>query len=913
MSRFGERVFGWLLGLYPREFRQQYREDLAAFFRQERTHPKYGTGPFRGVRFWSATLTDLLRTAWSERAPGWSRAAADRPALVRHLPHAHYSPIARLRTDLRDGWRGLWSSAGVTIAALTVLMLGIGASTAIFSVVDAVALRGLPFDEGTRLVSVSETNLPSGSASPVAPQNYADWRARQDVFEHLAAASFGPTLVPQEPPRDSLRSYAVTASLFDVLRVAPAYGRRILERDERPDAPRVVVLSDRVWRSRFGSNPAVIGQVVAFESGAYEIVGIMPPGFTYPVSRTGVPSVDVWIPFVWTPSRAIRGNSRTYSLSVVGRLRPDVTLELANVRMTQIRDALAVEHPTWFNDHGVLVRRLQDVIVPGQIRSWMVLLLGAVMFVLLIACLNVANLLLARATARVRELAVRAALGATRWDLARALLFESLMLAVIGTVGGVLLALWGVEILRTNLPGNVPRLATASVDLRVLAMAAGAALASGIVFGTLPAVRLSRPDILGLLRQGGRSDGMGGASQPIRTAFVVVQIALSVVLLSGAGLFVTSFVRVATRDLGFDPTRVSSIWVGGALMSSDLFKPPTTPAAGAKLVAARAQLFTIVDRIRAIPGVTAVSPLIGGLPLSGNSVTLTVQHADRQSPAFTGDAEPFVHGVGPEYLDVMQGRLLRGRWIRPDDTDGAQPIVVLSDEAVRRYFGERDPIGARLLLDGVERTIVGVAQSMRLRGPELPPYAEAFVPYLQTTQENAEIVLRAAAGASVMLPAVQAAVREAAPQLTVDQPSSLERRLAELMAQRRFNMIVLAVFGALAVAIAAAAVYGLMAFLVTQRTREIGVRVALGAVPRGIVGLVLRRAAALIVAGLTIGLAGAAAIEPSIRSFLFDARPHDLALYAGVAAILLAVGLFAALGPARRAARVDPLVALRAD
>ena len=819
--------------------------------------------------------------------------------------------LNRLRTDLRDAWRGLWSAPGVTIAALTVLTLGIGASTAIYSVVDAVALRGLPFADDSRLMAVSETDLRNGRPITVAPQNYVEWRARQDVFEHLAAGASGLRLVTIDRPVESVAAYQVTASLFDVLRVAPAMGRPLFARDEHIDAARVAVISDRLWRRRFGADPAILGRTVAFATGTYEIVGVMPPEFTYPVSRTGTSVVDLWVPFVLTPKFSTRSGGRTYLLSVVGRLRPEITMDSASARMTQIRDALAQEHPTWFQDRGVMVRSLRESIVSQSVRSWMVFLLAAVLFVLLIACLNVANLLLARTNARGRELAVRAALGATRWNISRVLITESLMLALLGTIGGVLLALWGVEILRTSLPGNVPRLATAAVDLRVLTVAAITALSTGILFGTIPALRASRPDVIRLLRAGGRPHT--GAGHSVRTVLVVAEVALAMMLLVGASLFIASFARVATTDLGFDPKRVMSVWIGDALISSELFKPPATAAARTEVASARAQLFMVLERTRAIPGIVAVSPLIGGLALTGNSVTLPIQHADRLTPPFTDDDEPYVHGVGPEYLDVMSAQLLRGRWVRADDTDGAPLVVVLSDEAVRRYFGDRDPIGRDILLDGVPRTVVGVVKSMRLRGPELPAYREAFVPYLQTTQTSAQLVVRTAPPGGPIAPALQAAVREVMPGKVAEEPLPLERTFEAMLAERRFNMIVIALFGGLAALVAAIGVYGLMAFVVAQRTREIGVRVALGAVPRGILRLVLGRAASLLLIGLAIGLAGAAALEQFVRVFLFNARPHDPALYVAVAVVLLGAGLIAAYGPARRAARVDPLVALRAE
>jgi putative ABC transport system permease protein len=887
MTGRGERIFVALLRLYPREFRARYHDDLVAFFRQDRAHPRYGSGPLRPIRFWSATLLDLARTAWRHRA---------RPRPV--------APFGRLREDLRDGWRGLWAARGVTVAALAVLTLAIGAGTAIFSVVDAVVLRGLPFADPDRLVSVAEVSLPGGRLSTVAWPNYADWRARQDVFDTMAASAHGGQLTTADAgPAERLRLVRITASLFDVLRIAPARGRRFTAADEVPGSPRVALISDALWRRRFHSRPDIVGQMLTFENGAVEVVGVMPRGFMYPLGSVLVSNVDFWMPFVPTAAATLRTGGRTYSLTVVARLRPGATLAHASAQMSAIRDGLAREHPRWFVDHGVAVLPLADAIVGPQVRAWMWLLLAAVGFVLLIACLNVANLLIARAAARRRELALRAALGATRWSLARALIIESVMLSLMGAALGVLVAFWGVALLRGTLPEHLPRLASVVVDLRVLGVTAAAALGTGLLFGTLPALQFARPNVAAALQQGGRSHAGGQTGHGLRTTLVVAEISLAVILLAGAGLFLMSFVRVLGIDLGLDPRQVIAIDIS-----------PRRPAPPAVLdrAASQAQVVAAMSGVQSTSGVIAAAALGGGLPLSGGSISVPIQLGGREGPSFTGDDEPFIHIVTSGYLDVVRGTLLRGRFILDSDVAGAPPVVVVSDEAVRRYFGPQDPLGRTVLLDGSARTVVGVVRAMRHNGPEASVRAELFVPYLQGDQPGGEIVFRAANPAP-LLPRIQEIIRAAAPAAVVSEPQTIEGHFASLVAQRKFNMLVLALFGALAVLIAAAGIYGLMAFLVSQRTREIGVRIALGAVPAGVLRMVLGRASRLMLAGLAIGLAGAAALERLVRGFLFDARPHDPALYAMVAVVLLTAGLAAALGPARRAARVDPLIALRAE
>jgi predicted permease len=901
MTGPGDRLFAWLIRLYPREFRRQYADDLLAFFRQDRAHPKYGTGRLRPVRFWIATLRDSIRAAWAQR-----RASAA-PASLTTRPAR--GAAGRLGHDLRDGWHSLWAAPGVTLAALAVLTLGIGAGTAIFSVVDAVVLRGLPFDEDHRLVRVSETDLKSGRPVSVAPQNYLDWFASPDVFEHTGATAGSIPFVTADEPVESLRVWRVTASLFDVLRVQPVRGRSFLPSDEQPGAPAVAVISDALWRRRFGGDPSIVGRTFASRSREVRIVGIMPPGFSYPVSVTGAGTVDAWVPFTWTDAMRVRGNARNYLFSVLARLQPGVSVDDASARMALRRASTAARYPAWFEDRGVVVMRLQDAIVGASVRSWMFLLLNAVAVLVLMACLNAAHLLVARAVTRAPEMAVRAALGASRWDLARGLLVQSLVVSLLGAAGGVLVALWGVEILRTTLPGNVPRLADVVVDLRVLGIATAAAIASGALFGTIPAMHASRPDVITLLGQAGRSQSGGPTTRRIRGGLVIAEVALAVVLLSGAALFLASYRRVTTVDLGFDPTHVVSVL--DAVMGTTFLVPAETADEQARARTGQAVGADLVARIGAIPGVIAVTPMQGGTPLSGNRVTVPLQHPDGRT--FAGDDEPNVRSVGPEYLDVLRAALIRGRWIAATDRSGADSIVVLSQEAARRYFGSADPIGARVRMNGYGRTVVGVVQSIRWGGPESDIDPEVFIPFAQTSHPSAQVLVRTASDPGSLIPAFEAAVRSAAPGTTTVGVVKLEERYAALIAQRKFNMIVLAIFGTVAVAIAAVGVYALMAFTVAQRRRELGVRMALGAVPRFIVSLVLGGALRLLFAGLVPGLAAALLLEQWAQAFLFNAPTPDVALYAGVAFVLVTAGVIAAVGPARRATRVDPLVALRAE
>jgi putative ABC transport system permease protein len=469
-----------------------------------------------------------------------------------------------MRDDIRAAFRSLTSSKTFTIVALLVLALGIGASTAIFSVVDAVVLRGLPFDEADRLVAVGQRRVPNAdeprrpdpdpeAVSSAAPQNYMDWAARQQVFESIAAIA-GSSFALREPGAEAedLRGQRVTAGFFDVLRVEPRLGRRFGAENETEGQHLVAVLSDELWTRRFGADPTIVGKLIHLEGGPYEIVGVMPAGFTYPVGSPR--QTEVWVPYVVPADERVRNPQRiSIYLSTIARLKPGVSLGQAQANMEQIGAALAAEHPTWNKGTLVGVRPLRDHIVGARTRQWMLTLLGAVGIVLLIACANVANLLLAKSTSREREVGIRAALGASRWRLIRQLMVESLVLSTIGTILAVILAWWAVGLLRTSMPEGVPRIAAIALDWRVLGAAALLSLITGLLFGLVPALQLSRPDLAHALKEGGRGSSTGRARQLTRSALVVVEVQLAVILLVGAALFIGSFRALVTIDPGFDP------------------------------------------------------------------------------------------------------------------------------------------------------------------------------------------------------------------------------------------------------------------------------------------------------------------------------------------------------------------------
>ena len=823
-----------------------------------------------------------------------------------------------MRDDLKAAVRSFRSSISFTIAALIVLTLGIGATTAIFSVVDAVVLRGLPFDEHDRLVAVGERflgdrrtldqNRDPDALFAVAPQNYLDWAAGQRVFESMAAVGSG-WLTLREPGAEpeSLVPQRVTAGFFTVLRVAPAIGRPFTAGNEVAGRDRVAVLSDGLWRRRFGADPQIIGRTIPLEDleggraasggAGYEVIGVMPPDFAYPVGA--VRATDIWIPFVVPPDQRIRDPRRRSSyLQVIARLNPAVSLAQAQAQMDQVAAALERANPVWNKGNTVGVRPLVDHVVGARIKSWMLMLLGAVGIVLLIACANVASLLLARASARERDVAVRAALGATPWRLARQLLVESLVLSAVGTACAIVVAWWAVQVLRTSMPEGVPRVTAIALDLRVLGAAAGLSLLTGLLFGIVPALQLSTPNLSNALKDGART-GAAAGRQRLRSALVVAEVALAVVLLVAAALFIGSFVALLRINPGFDPNRVLMAQVSPRVESRA--QPRDSAAAFGE----------IVERIGNIPGIIHASMISGGVPLSGATSTTTMTIPGKVTD-LNADAGISVRRVTAGYHNALAIPLRRGRLFTATDRKGAPLVVIINDAAVKKYFPGEDPIGRTVNINE-NRTVVGIVGDVHQTSLEVDSRAEAYIPMQQGAVIGAELVIRTSVNPYDVLPAVKSAVFGVLPDVPLRNVRTMEELIATRLAQRRLNMLLLGTFGLLGLVIAAVGIYGLMAFLVAQRTREIGVRIALGASRSNVVALVLIKAFVLVMSGLVIGSVAAWYLSTAARAFLFRLEPTDPAAFGAAAVSLLVAALVASAIPARRAASVDPMVALRTE
>jgi putative ABC transport system permease protein len=818
--------------------------------------------------------------------------------------------VRDVRTVWLDAlWRDVWHAAralsrtpGFSAVALILLSLSIGASTAIFSIVDGVMFRPLPFDESHRLVSVFERRLTDDTMAawnPVAPQNFLDWRAQQDVFTGLAALAYGGIPLRREGRNEpeSLLSRQVTAEFFSILRTHPLAGRFFTAENEVQGRHAVAVISHGLWHRRFGGTPDAIGARLPGQLGEFEVVGVLPPSFDFPVEGETGP-IDVWVPLVVPDDQRVRGTDYGYYLQVIGRLRDGVSIPQAQTRMDHITAGLAATTPSWFEDRVAAVEPLRGYLARG-VRSWMYLLLAAVGGVLLVACVNLASLMMVRMEARRQELAVRTALGASRWTLARALLVESVLLSAVGAVAGLFLAWIGVEILRAAIPAEVPRVASIAIDLRVLTALGLTALLTGVAFGTAPALLFTRPSVRGALTDRGRGSSAGVGHQRLGSTLVIAEVALASGLLVGAGLFLASFARVTSVDLGVGHRDVLTVRI--------------RPFVGQHNAAeARAnnpgRLQRVLEQVQAIPGVERAALVNGGLPFRGDLIT--DQFLNPNGGPSGQDID--INDVSPEYFTTIGVPLLSGRFFDAADRQGTEPVVIINRAAAERHFGATDPIGRTVQFLGTRR-VVGVVGNIRHDGPESDWRRQGYVPIGQGRAVGATLVLRTALNTAAVLPAIKDAIWSEFPDVPLPQIQTFNQYLSGLTAQRRFTMLLMGLFGLIGLLIAGVGMYGVMAHVVAQRVREIGIRMALGAVPTAILRSVLGRSATCLIAGLAIGLIGTATASPLVEGFLFQVDTRDPMVFAGVCVVLAASGLLAAIVPARRAARVDPVIAMRAE
>lgn len=804
--------------------------------------------------------------------------------------------------DTRHAVRALLAAPSFSVLVVAVLTLSVAASAAVFSIVDAVVLRPLPYAHPARLVAISEPsreNLsPTAHDRLVSPQEFFDWRERQDVFAGLAASAWTEISIKAagEDFPERLPARWVTANYFDVLGRTPLLGRPFTVENEVPGRQHVALISHRLWQRRFGGDRNVIGKQLPGQLAAFDVIGVMPPDFRDPDDTAE--AVQVWIPFVPPPDARVRGNDFGYYLHAVARLRDGVSIDQAQSRMNGIMAHLAVEHPRWVAGRVARVESLHASVTRG-VRNWMLMLLGAVGCALLIATVNLANLMLARGWARRQELAVRAALGASRAALARGSVVEGLLLSTAGAGLGAAVAWMSVGLLRSSLPSDLPRAADVAIDARVLAATMGVSVMIGIVLGLLPVRQFvgaaTSVVLVGHYRTGSADRG----AVRLRGWLVIAEVALAAVLLVGAALFATSFIRVTSIDLGLDYHNVLTMRLRPLVRPTDV-----NPGQG--------PLLRALERVRGIPGVEVAALAGNGLPLRGDLRT-----EDFSIPGGVSDGDIALNHVSPDYFRALRIPLRAGRVFSDTDVGTGQQVVVLNELAARRFFAG-NALGKTMdwRRYGV-RTVVGVVGDIRYDGPEEPPRPQAFIPIVQTTESAATLIVRTASGTANVLPAVGRVISDEYPAgavapLSID-VEPLEHYFDQLVAERRVNMRLLGLFGLLGALIAGVGIYGVLAYLVAQRTREIGIRVALGARRGAIVGSVLALTAKYVFAGLAVGTLAGWTLSTLIRGLLFAVQPHDIAVYFVTAFAICGLAAVAALVPARRAASVDPIVALRCE
>lgn len=804
-------------------------------------------------------------------------------------------------SDLRHAVRNLAAHPTLAAIAIASLALGIGANTAIFSVVDAVLLRSLPFPGADRIVALEERDR-DGTGSNTSFATFADWRSRSRSFSGIAATSYwSPKLSGQGPVEaEKLEGLRVSDGFFRALGVRPMLGRDFFASEDRQGAPRVAILSYGLWTRRFGGDRSIVGRTIRISDVAFEIVGVLPRGFESVFSPPTYKPAEIWSPLRYDASLPYACRTCRH-LRAFGRLQDGVSIPAARAELDSIERNLWTEHPADYNGAGTNVVPLSQKI-SESVRPTLWALLGAVGFVLLIACANVASLLLAKSAGRRREVGIRVALGAGRARIARLFLTEALVIAATGGVLGLAFAAWLLEALLRAAPVALPRLSEIRVDLPVLGFTGAVSLVTGLVFGMVPAIRMSREDPQGALRDGGGS----GRDRSVASmaALIAFDAAVAFVLVFGAGLLVRSTRRLLEVRPGFSPAQVVKLEVD---LSGPRYQSDESVAA---------YFDTALFRVRSLPGVSAAG-VVSQLPLGGDSDSNGI-HVAGKDPANPSDAPTALrYGASAGYLEAMGIPVRRGRGFRDSDRLTSEPVALVNETFARIEWPGEDPIGKRLTLgDKPARTVVGIVGDVHHQGLDTEGGNQVYVPSSQWGDSSVVFVVRGGVGKDdtrVLAAAVRAAIRSVDPDQPISRVATLETVLEDSAGTRRFAMDLLSGFAILATLLAAAGIYGVVSGSVTRRTREIGIRVALGAPRRSILSLVAGRATLLTAAGIGAGVLAALGLARGLGGLLFGVAPTDPASLAASALIVLSVAALASLVPAWRAARLDPLVALREE
>ncbi|HKC65074.1 MAG TPA: ABC transporter permease [Pyrinomonadaceae bacterium] len=810
--------------------------------------------------------------------------------------------MGNLLQDVRYGFRMLLKNPGFTFVAALALALGIGANTAIFSVVNTVLLRPLPFDKPDRIVAVYGTSAKDATEQfPLSYPDFVDYRSQTQTLEHIAGYVRAGSLLKSGDGTVALQGAVVSADLFPLLGVKPVVGRVFTNEEDKKGAAPVVVLSYGLWQRHFNSDPKIVGREITLSGRSVSVVGVMPQGFKFPAEDE---KSEFWMPLESDPGTARFLDSRgSRFFRAIGSLKPGVTIQQSETEMNTIARRLETEYADSNTDARIQLVSLQEDIV-GKTKPALLILLGAVGLVLLIACANVANLLLARATARVKEMAIRTALGASRGRVVRQMLTESLLLSLVGGTLGLLLAMWGVDLLVKASPAELPRIAEVSLDSHVLVFTLLVTALTGIIFGLAPALQAARLNLNESLKEGGRTGMEGAGRSRVRSLLVISEVALSLVLLIGAGLLIKSFWRLLQTDPGYDTKRVLALDV---TLPRVKYPEPERQAAFFQQA---------LQRIAALPGVEAAGAT-NLLPLGGGDRESTFKIEGYPIPAHGEEPDAMDQIISPDYFRAMGIPLRTGRFFTEHDTKESPQVIIVNEMFVRRYLQGVDPLTKRILLDTegdnpTPRQIVGVVGDVRhdkLDAQLVPGY---YVPYLQSPARRMDVVVRSVSqNPSELAASVRNAIKEVDPDQFVWETRTMGDLLSRSVAPRRFNMMLLGCFALIALILASVGIYGVMAYYVTQRTHEIGIRMALGAKASDVLRLVVRQGMLMALIGIASGLIVAFALTRVMTSLLYEVSATDPLIFAGISLLFIVVSLLASYIPARRATKVDPMVALR--
>jgi len=795
--------------------------------------------------------------------------------------------------DLRYSLRVLARSPSFTLVAVVGLALGIGANSAIFTAMNAVLLRPLPYKEAEQLVLLWQLNRHNGDHEiKASAPDYIDWKEQNTVFQNIAAfnanSGLGLNLSGAGHPA-RISATSVTGNLFSVLGVTPALGRSFLPDEERPGSAPVCILSDGLWRRRFGSDPKILGKAVTLNGEMWTVVGVMPAGFRFPQS------VDLWVPAM------VRSTARTkhaqHYLGVIARLKPGLSLDHAQAELDALARRMELQYPETNAGLGIRLVPLRTQIT-GNIRPALLVLFGATAFVLLIACTNVANLLLVRATVRQAEMSLRLALGASRTRLVRQLLTESALLGLLGGILGLILAFAGTRFLLNHSPSNFPRTNEIAVDGRVLAFTLGLSVFTAVIFGVVPALQASKPDLIRTLKVGGSGFAMGHGWQRLRLLLVASEMALALVLLIGASLMIRSFFRLQEVNIGLDPLNVLTM---NTTLTVDRYPAPRQIAF----------YRDVVERIGALLGVTSVGA-VDNLPLGGSDVhSFGIVGRSAWDP---GDEPSGEFGVvTPQYFNAIGIPLTKGRYFTEGDGDETPRVAIINDAVASRYWPQEDPLGKKITIDFERepREIVGVVGNVRHLGIDKQEPLQVYIPHSQRGGAAMYLVVRTTSDPLNLVPSVRAAVEAVDNDQPVYDIQTMEQRLSDSVSPRRFNVLLLGIFAAIALLLAGGGTYGVMSYFVTQQTRDIGIRMAMGADRVKILTLVVGKGLVILFSALAIGVTVAFAFSRVMSGLLFGIGTLDISSILGASVLLTTVGLLACCIPARRASKVDPIVALR--